>query len=72
MVSEFEVMAVAGQKLVRVRLSDACRGVANLHGQRWPSTIFHEVVSEREALTMCLHLWDDTEPCWRRLALVAD
>jgi hypothetical protein len=72
MVAEFEVMPVAGQKLVRVRLSDPRCGVANFHGLRWPSTIFHEVVSEREALAMCMHLWDATEPCWRRLALVVD
>jgi hypothetical protein len=69
-VAVFEVMMVAGQKLVRIRLSET-RRPAGFTTQRWPSTIFHEVVSEREALTMALHLWDYTEPCWRQPALAA-
>jgi hypothetical protein len=69
-VAVFEVVMVAGQKLVRVRLSETRRPAHTYTSQRWPSTIFHEVVSEREALTMALHFWDCTEPCWRQSSLV--
>jgi hypothetical protein len=76
MVSEFEVLMVEGQqvneRLVRVRLSDPCRGVGDFAGRRWNHTLFHEIVSERNALSMCLHLWDDIQPCWKPLPAVVD
>ena len=64
MLGEFETVEIGGERLVRVRLFDSRYGVANLHGRRWPSCAFDEVMTEAVALRLSFDLWRDTLPCW--------
>jgi len=64
MLGEFETVEIRGERLVRVRLFDSRYGVANLHGQRWPSCVFDEVMTEAVALRLSFDLWRDNLPCW--------
>jgi hypothetical protein len=64
MLGEFQTVEIGGERLVRVRLFDSRYGVANLHGQRWPSCVFDEVMTEAVALRLSFDLWRDVTPCW--------
>jgi hypothetical protein len=65
MLGEFQTVEIGGERLVRVRLFDSRYGVANLHGQRWPSCVFDEVMTEAVALRLSFDLWRDIVPCWQ-------
>jgi len=64
MLGEFETIQIDGERLIRVRLFDSHRGVANLHGRRWASCVFDEVMTEAVALRLSFDLWRDVIPCW--------
>jgi hypothetical protein len=65
MLAKFEAFKIGNQRLVRVRLFDSRWGVANLHGQRWPLTLFDEVMTEAIALRLSFDIWRDIVPCWQ-------
>jgi hypothetical protein len=66
MLGEFETVQIDGERLVRIRLFDSRWGFANLHGRRWSSCVFDEVMTEAVALRLSFDLWRDIVPCWMR------
>lgn len=64
MLGKFETVEIAGEKLVRVRLSDP-RSRAASHSGRRAHCIFDEVVTEAVALRLSFDLWRDVTPAWQ-------
>lgn len=65
-ISKFEIATIEGERLFYVRLSDSKKGVADLHGSRWPSTVSELMLVEDECMILVLHSWDTYRPAWQR------